>query len=74
MIPFLREGQGSYGAARSYPRTVIASTHYDAESKEPDFSRHNANVLKIGLNFAMSIARRKRIKIAPEFCLALLGD
>lgn len=44
------------------------------QSKDPDFSRHNTIVLKIVVNFLMSMARRKRIEIAPEFCMDLLGD
>lgn len=43
------------------------------QSKDPDFSRHNAIALRI-VNFLMSMARRKRIETAPEFCMDLLRD
>lgn len=43
------------------------------QSKDPDFSRHNAIALRI-VKFLMSMARRKRIETAPEFCMDLLGD
>lgn len=55
-------------------RTDISSTHCDAERKDPDISRHNFTVLRIGVNFLMSVAKVKRKEIALEGCMDPLGD